>query len=64
MTGTPINLNKARKERARQRARQQADENSVKFGQTRAEKDLAAKRGHLDRNHLDAHRIDPDEDKG
>ena len=34
----PINLNKARKAQARREARQQADENTVRFGRTKAEK--------------------------
>ena len=34
----PVNLNKARKARARDKARVQADENAVKFGRTKAEK--------------------------
>jgi len=47
----PINLNKARKARARVKKRAEADENAVKFGRTKAEKarnqavaDLAARR--------------------
>ncbi|NND42345.1 MAG: DUF4169 family protein [Silicimonas sp.] len=35
---TPINLNKARKDRKRQQAKAEADSNAVKFGRTRAEK--------------------------
>ena len=35
---TPINLNKARKARARKDARAQADANAVAFGRTKAEK--------------------------
>lgn len=35
---TPINLNKARKARARSQREQQATENRVKFGRTKAEK--------------------------
>lgn len=38
MTDQPINLNKARKARARAAAKQAAAENRVKFGRTRAEK--------------------------
>ncbi len=33
-----VNLNKARKSRARDAARKQADANAVKFGRTKAEK--------------------------
>ncbi len=35
----PINLNKARKARAKAQKRQRAGENSVKFGRTKAEAD-------------------------
>ena len=35
-----VNFNKARKARARVRKRQQADENAVKFGRTKAQKQL------------------------
>ncbi len=37
----PINLNKARKARAKEGAAATAAENRVRFGRTRAEKDLA-----------------------
>ena len=37
---SPINLNKARKARDRHEARKRADENAVKFGRTKAEKQL------------------------
>ena len=40
----PINLNKARKERARAHAVRIAADNRVKFGRTKAEKDLAKAR--------------------
>ena len=38
MTTTPINLNKARKARAKEDAKAKAAENRVKFGRTKAEK--------------------------
>ena len=34
----PVNLNRARKERARRAAKALADENAVRFGRTKAEK--------------------------
>ena len=37
---TPINLNKARKAKGRQEARKRADENALKFGRSKAEKQL------------------------
>lgn len=38
MTSGPINLNKARKSRARARKKAQADANAVRFGRSRSEK--------------------------
>ncbi|QFU08906.1 hypothetical protein PARPLA_01959 [Rhodobacteraceae bacterium THAF1] len=35
---TPVNLNRARKERARKAAKAQADANAVRFGRTKTEK--------------------------
>ena len=47
---TPINLNKARKAKARAEKRAQADENAVRFGRTKAEKDAdKAERRSVDR---------------
>ena len=52
----PINLNKARKARARADKRALADENAVKFGRTKAEK--ARDKAGADKAvaHLDAHK--------
>ncbi|MBW4708150.1 DUF4169 family protein [Roseobacter sp. YSTF-M11] len=53
---TPINLNKARKERNRASRKARADENAVSFGQTKAQKALLkAKADKITRN-LDAHK--------
>ncbi|MEM6589037.1 MAG: DUF4169 family protein [Pseudomonadota bacterium] len=38
MSDQPINLNKARKARAKVKKRAQADENAAKFGRNKAEK--------------------------
>ncbi|MEO0929782.1 MAG: DUF4169 family protein [Pseudomonadota bacterium] len=38
----PINLNKARKARSRAEAKTKADENAIRFGRTKAERDLDA----------------------
>ncbi|WP_406870300.1 DUF4169 family protein [Thioclava sp. 'Guangxiensis'] len=57
------NLNQFRKAKARAEKRAAADANAVKFGRTKAERardeadDLAAKR------HLDAHRLDKDDEE-
>lgn len=53
MSDTPVNLNKARKARARGAAQAKADENAVKFGRSKAQKareavDAARARAELD----------------
>ena len=55
-----VNLNKARKARARVKARAEADENAVKFGRTKAEKNLETARAEKARAALDAHKRDPE----
>ncbi|KNG95438.1 DUF4169 family protein [Pseudaestuariivita atlantica] len=58
MSGTPINLNRARKARDKVKKRAQADENAVKFGRTKAEKSKdTAERDKATRK-LDQHRRD------
>lgn len=52
-----INLNRARKSRARSEKRQTGDDNAVKFGRSKAEKTLAKMRkdkadGQLDQNFM------------
>ena len=44
MADKPINLNKARKARARADAKARADENAVKFGRTKGERQADALR--------------------
>ena len=44
MSDQPVNLNRVRKEKARVQKRARADENAVKFGRTKAEKQLEAAR--------------------
>lgn len=52
----PINLNKARKDRDRSSRKARADENAVKFGQSKAQKDrLKAQAEKIARN-LEAHK--------
>ena len=60
MNDSPINLNRARKARARDAARKEADANAVKFGRTKAERLLAAARSEQARRVLDAHRTEDD----
>lgn len=54
----PINLNKARKDRARAERRAAADANAAKFGRTKAERVLEATRNERARAMLDRHRVD------
>jgi len=51
---TPVNLNQARKARARAEAKTTAAENRVKFGRTKAEKSLADARREKAARALDA----------
>ncbi|MDD9923228.1 MAG: DUF4169 family protein [Boseongicola sp.] len=53
---TIVNLNKARKAKARSEKTQRADANSVKFGQTKAQKQLLKNRSDIEASQLDAHR--------
>jgi hypothetical protein len=39
VSDAPINLNRARKQRARDEEKAKADENAVRFGRTRAQKE-------------------------
>lgn len=54
----PINLNKARKARAKAGAEVRAVENRVKFGRTKAEKELAKAREDKARRELDSGKRD------
>ena len=53
-----VNLNKARKARARADKKARADANAVKFGRTKAEKSLDKAKADKARSDLDAHRRD------
>ncbi len=56
-----INLNKARKSRDKADAQSRAEENRVKFGRTKAEKDASRREAETRDRHLDAHRRRDDE---
>lgn len=55
---TVVNLNKARKAKARADKSARADTNAVKFGRTKAEKSKDAAQSELAKRRLDAHRRD------
>lgn len=56
---TPINLNRVRKQKARDAKAARADENAVRFGQTKAVKDKAKAEAAAAARHLDGHKRDP-----
>jgi len=53
-----VNLNRARKTRAREEKRVQADANAVKYGRTKAERIAEAARSEQARRILDQHHMD------
>ena len=60
--GDVVNLNRARKSKARAADRARAEENRVRFGRTKAEKEAAALETERGLRALDAHRIAPGSD--
>jgi hypothetical protein len=56
MSETPVNLNRFRKEKAREEAKARADANAAKFGRSKAERVLDATRAEKAKKMLDAHR--------
>ena len=57
----PINLNRIRKERARDEARERANENAARHGISKAEKVLTAARSERAARILDQHKVDEEE---
>ncbi|MDK3074185.1 DUF4169 family protein [Sedimentitalea sp. JM2-8] len=54
----PVNLNRFRKDKARTDKKARADENAVKFGRSKAERDLDRARADKARRDLDGHKGD------
>lgn len=54
----PINLNRFRKQQARVKKRAQAEENAVKFGRTKAEKQREKTEAERASRHIDGHKRD------
>ena len=52
----PVNLNRFRKQKARADKKARADENAVKFGRTKAEKDLEKAQADRAVRDLDGHK--------
>ena len=61
MTDAPVNLNKARKLRARLKAKARADENAARHGRTQAEVLSDTARTDRVRSFLDARRLTEDD---
>ncbi|MDK3018519.1 DUF4169 family protein [Pseudodonghicola flavimaris] len=56
--GKPVNLNRYRKDRARADQKARADQNAVKFGRTKAEKQLERAHAEKAARDLDGHAPD------
>ncbi len=56
----PINLNKARKARAKVNKRAQADENAVVFGLSKEQRALEKARATQEKSKLEAHKREPE----
>lgn len=54
----PVNLNRFRKEKARADKKARADENAVKFGRRKSEKELDQARADKAARDLDGHKAD------
>ncbi|MFU8779053.1 MAG: DUF4169 family protein [Roseovarius sp.] len=61
MSVGPVNLNRARKQRARAADKARADENAARFGRTKAQKALEQVEADKARATLDQHRRDEGE---
>ncbi|WP_146587799.1 DUF4169 family protein [Puniceibacterium confluentis] len=55
----PVNLNRFRKDKARAEKKARADENAVRFGRSKAEKDREAARAARAARDLDGKKRDP-----
>ena len=56
--GKPVNLNRYRKEKARAAQKARADQNAVKFGRSKVEKQATDLRQDKERRDLDNHELD------
>ncbi len=56
--GKPVNLNRYRKEKARAEKKARADQNSVAFGRSKAEKEVLQKQQDKQRSDFDNHELD------
>ncbi len=62
MTGRVANLRQARKRRARAEKERKAEQNRIRFGRTKAERDLSAALREKHVRHVDGHRREDGEE--
>lgn len=62
MTGEIINLKRARKAKARTAREAEADANRLRFGRTKAERQLSSAKDELAARRLDGHRLTREDD--
>lgn len=55
----PVNLNRFRKQKARAEKKARADENAVKFGRSKPEKQRDKTQAEKAARHIDGHKRDP-----
>ena len=60
MSDRPVNLNRVRKQKARAANKARADENSARFGRTKAQRSLEETEAEKARRILDQHRREDD----
>ncbi|HMB12854.1 MAG TPA: DUF4169 family protein [Roseovarius sp.] len=60
MSDRPVNLNRVRKQKARAATKARADENSARFGRTKAQRSLEETEAEKARRILDQHRREDD----
>jgi len=60
MSDRPVNLNRVRKQKARAADKARADENSARFGRSKAQKTLEETQAEKARRILDLHRREDD----
>ena len=63
MTGKPVNLRRARKVRAREEARAEADASAARHGEAKPVRSLRQARGALEARRLEGHRRDDADDR-
>ena len=58
--GDVVNLNKYRKQKAKEAKAKAAEQRRLKHGLSTSERSLLEKKRELDKKHIDGHKLDPD----